>query len=166
MSTRVTDTPHDKSTNTRKHTVILTLQLPLFLGKNTYLRESKSSYSFSWRHYCVQEIITLAIRAQWALTFQPTLLSNFWGLKHFQGKTLTILVNLGIKTTIFSLVLSPLSASVIQIFRSELQMLLKGCFPHGRIFRAQRNFSSFVSFQAELIERKQRKIALHAENSA
>ena len=42
----------------------------------------------------------------------------------------------------------------------------KGCFPLGGIFRAQRNFSSFVSSQAELIGKRQRKIALCAENSA
>ena len=37
-----------------------------------------------------------------------------------------MLVNLGLKTTIFSLVLNSLSASVIiQIFRSELQVLLR-----------------------------------------
>ena len=44
--------------------------------------------------------------------------------------------------------------------------LSKGCFPLGGIFRAQRNFSLFVSSQAELIEKRQRKIALRAENSA
>ena len=43
---------------------------------------------------------------------------------------------------------------------------LKGCFPLGGIFRAQRNFSLFVSSQAELIGKRQRKIALRAENFA
>ena len=42
----------------------------------------------------------------------------------------------------------------------------KGCFPLGGIFRAQRNFSLFVSSQAELIEKRQIKIALRAKNSA
>ena len=42
----------------------------------------------------------------------------------------------------------------------------KGCFPLGGIFRAQRNFCLFASSQAELIEKRQRKIALRAENSA
>ena len=46
------------------------------------------------------------------------------------------------------------------------QCLIKGCFPPGGIFRAQRNFSLFVSSQAGLIEKRQRKIALCAENSA
>ena len=32
---------------------------------------------------------------------------------------------------------------------------IKGCFPPGRIFRAQRNFSLFVSSQVELIEKEQ-----------
>ena len=31
---------------------------------------------------------------------------------------------------------------------------IEGCFPPGRIFRAQRNFSLFVSSQVELIEKR------------
>ena len=42
----------------------------------------------------------------------------------------------------------------------------KGCFPLGGIFRAQRIFSLFVSSQTELIGKRQRKIALRAENYA
>ena len=37
MSTRVTCASHDNSNNRRKHTVILTLQLPFAIKKNTYL---------------------------------------------------------------------------------------------------------------------------------
>ena len=58
-------------------------------------------------------------------------------------------------------------------FGTDLKLLahkiwmLKGCFPLGGIFRAQRNFSLFVSSQAELIEKRQlKKIVLRAENSA
>ena len=45
--------------------------------RNTFINESHFSDSFFKTHHCVHEIITLAIRAQFALTFRPTLLSNF-----------------------------------------------------------------------------------------
>ena len=61
------------------------------------------------------------------------------------------------------IVLESLSNETIKIF---VAIFLSGCFPLGGNFRAQRNFSLFVSSQAELIEKRQRKIALRAENSA
>ena len=61
------------------------------------------------------------------------------------------------------IVLESLSNETIKIF---VAISLSGCFPLGGIFRAQRIFSLFVISQAELIEKRQRKIALRAENSA
>ena len=41
----------------------------------------------------------------------------------------------------------------------------QGCFLLGGIFRAKRNFLVFVSSQAGQIEKRQRKLALRAENT-
>ena len=57
-------------------------------------------------------------------------------------------------------------AKIISSHAMTSSVIYQGCFPLGGIFRAQRNFSLFVSSQAELIEKRQRKIALRAENSA
>ena len=61
------------------------------------------------------------------------------------------------------IVLESLSNETIKIF---VAVSLSGCFPSDEIFRALSNFSLFVSSQAELIEKRQRNIALRAENSA
>ena len=42
----------------------------------------------------------------------------------------------------------------------------QGCFALSGIFRAEQNSSLYVSSQAELIRRRQRKIPLRAEYSA
>ena len=52
------------------------------------------------------------------------------------------------------IVLESLSNETIKNF---VAISLSGCFPLGGIFRAQRNFSLFVSSQAELIEKKTKK---------
>ena len=57
------------------HTIIV--ELPLLLRK---IR------TFDTVLLKITEIVTLAIGAQFAFTFQPTLLSNVWKLKHFLGK--------------------------------------------------------------------------------
>ena len=49
----------------------------------------------------------LIARAQCAFQFRPTLLSNVWNLKQFSAKTLIILINFGLKSAIFNLVLGP-----------------------------------------------------------
>ena len=77
MSTGVTDTPHDTSTNILKIYSKCGVRVILANKRNTYINESHFSDSFFKRHHCAHEIITLAIRAQFALTFRPTLLSNF-----------------------------------------------------------------------------------------
>ena len=64
------------------------------------------------------------------------------------------------------------SVSILSSFSSSSSIINPhhsvklSCFPQGRIFRAQRKFSLFVSSPTELIEKRQRKIALRAENSA
>ena len=77
MSTGVTDTSHDTSTNILRIYSKCGVRVTLANKRNTYINESNFSDSFFKRHHCVHEIITLAIRAQFALTFRPTLLSNF-----------------------------------------------------------------------------------------
>ena len=77
MSTGFTDTSHDTSTNMLKIYSKCDVRVTFANKRNTYINESHFSDSFFKRYHCVHEIITLAIRAQFALTFQPTLLSNF-----------------------------------------------------------------------------------------
>ena len=76
MSTGVTDTSHDSSTSILKIYSKCGVRITLANKRNTYINESHFSDSFFKRHQGVHEIIALAIRAQFALTFRPTLLSN------------------------------------------------------------------------------------------
>ena len=86
MSTGVTDTSQDTSTNILKIYSKCGVRVTFANKRNTYINESHFSDSFFKTHHCVHEIITLAIRAQFAFTFRPTLLSKFLILKHFFGK--------------------------------------------------------------------------------
>ena len=98
MSTGVTDTSHGTSTNTLKIYSKCGVRVTLANKRNTYINESHSSDSFFKRHHCVHEIITLAIRAEFALSFRPTLLSNFLILKHFFGKDFNNIAEFRIET--------------------------------------------------------------------
>ena len=95
MSTGVTDTSHDTSTNILKIYSTWGVRVTLANKRNTYINESHFSDSFFKRHHCVHEIITLAIRAQFALTFRPTLLSIF---EHFFGKDFNNIAEFRIET--------------------------------------------------------------------
>ena len=69
MSTGVTDTSHDTSTNILKIYSRCGVRVTLANKRNMYINESHFSDTFFKRHPCVHEIITLAIKAQFALTF-------------------------------------------------------------------------------------------------
>ena len=55
---------------------------------------------------------------------------------------------------------------IVEQYKSKRKIKLKGCFPLSGIFHAEQNSSLYLSSQAELIRRRQRKIPLRAEYSA
>ena len=60
--------------------------------------------------------------------FRPTLLTNVWNLKQFSAKNLIILVNFGLKSAIFNLVLGPVHviwAEVISVTEKTFRQVYK-----------------------------------------
>ena len=60
--------------------------------------------------------------------FRPTLLTNVWNLKQFSEKNLIILVNFGLKSAIFNLVLGPVHviwAEVISVTEKTFRQVYK-----------------------------------------
>ena len=81
------------------------------------------------KNHCVQEIFTLPNRAQCAFQFRPTLLTNVWNLKQFSAKNLIILVNFGLKSAIFNLVLGPVHVIWAEVISVTEKILNFDKFP-------------------------------------
>ena len=87
---------------------------------DTYSPEETTAY--------MKYLQSLPNRAQCAFQFRTMLLTNVWNLKQFSAKNLIILVNFGLKSAIFNLVLGPVHviwAEVISVTEKTFRQVYK-----------------------------------------